>query len=321
MDARSETRQALRTYMMRSGMPLAAIGAEVGFAHTTLRQFVSAARFGSPGVTGEETARKLNEWMAANPVALPDFEGELHASSATRQMDDLLDDVSDGAWGRLYGPSGSQKTFLLKHRWAEASRTPEPRMIYIEASQAGFTPNAILRRIAAVLGTGFAQSSDALRQQIYCAVRRRITSLGLVVDESDRFYRQLDTLETLREVCDALPARKGRPGLGLLIVGNEKVMEIFRDRPGMYMEKWRGRINQRELRVIGPSVAEAREMVAKELGSSNPKAIDKLIYGDPERGMMANVVKDPVSGEDYVTTHGLFNAIRRVQKLRNRKVN
>ena len=316
---REEAQQALRTYLSRSQASLSVLAPQMGFSHRSMIQFISNAKWGVG--EGEIAARKILEWVAANPVALPDFEGELRASAATRAMDDLLDVIADGSWGRLYGPSGSQKSFLLKHRWAEAARTAEPRIIYIEASQSGFTPCALLRRIASALGAGFAQSSEGLRQQIYGAVRRRHTPVGLVVDESDRFYRQLDTLETLREICDALPARNGRPGMGLLVVGNEKVMEIFRDRPGMYMEKWRGRINQHELRVIGPSVEEAREMVIAELGAAKASAIDLLIYGDKARGWAANVVLDPASGDNYVTTHGLFAAIRRVQQLKNKKVN
>lgn len=316
---REQAQQALRTYMSRSQASLSVLAPQIGFAHRSMVQFISGAKWGAG--EGEIAAGKILEWIKLNPVALPDFEGELRASSATRQMDDLLEVIADGAWGRLYGPSGSQKTFLLKHRWAEAARTPEPRIIYVEASQAGFTPCALLRRIAAALGAPYAPNTEGTRQQIYCAVRRRHTPVGLVVDESDRFYRQLDTLETLREICDALPARHGRPGMGLLVVGNEKVMEIFRDRPGMYMEKWRGRINQHELRVVGPSVEEAREIVIAELGAAKASAIDLLIYGDKTKGWAANVVLDPVSGKNYVTAHGLFAAIRRVQKLRNQKVN
>jgi hypothetical protein len=302
--------------MMRSGFPLSLIADQAGFAPQTLKQFVSAARFGTPATKGEDTARRLKEWLAANPVALPDLPGELYETRATREMDALLDEVADGAWAKLYGPSGSQKTFDLRYRAAEAARMPEPRLIYIECSASGMTARVLLRRIAAALGVPFAQTIEGLRQQIFYAMRRRRSSLALVVDESDRFYRQLDALETLREIGDALPARGGRPGMGILIAGNERVMEIFRDRPGMYMEKWRGRINQIELRVIGPSIEEAKGIILKELGQLKAEAVNTILYGKDGKG--ANVVEDPVSGENYVTAHGLFHAIRRIQKLRKR---
>jgi hypothetical protein len=126
---REQATQALRSYMSRSQASLSVLAPQMGFSHRSMIQFISNAKWGVG--EGEFAARKILEWIEANPVALPDFEGELRASAATRAMDDVLDVIADGAWGRLYGPSGSQKTFLLKHRWAEAARTPEPRIIYV----------------------------------------------------------------------------------------------------------------------------------------------------------------------------------------------
>jgi hypothetical protein len=316
MDLRTETTQALRVYMMRSGFPLSLIADQAGFAPQTLKQFVSAARFGSPATKGEDTARRLSEWMTANPVALPELPGHFYETEATREIDFLLDEVAEGAWGKLYGPSGSQKTFVLEYRAAEAARQAEPRIIYINCSAAGMSPNVLLRRIASALGVPYAQTTEGLRQQIFFAVRRRRTSVALVIDEADHFHWRLDTLETLREIGDALPARGNRAGVGILIVGNEGVMDIFRDRPGMYMEKWKGRISQVERRVIGPSIEKAKGIILSELGQLKTANVNTILYG--KDGRTSNVVQDPVSGEDYVTAHGLFHAIRRIQKLRKR---
>jgi hypothetical protein len=228
-------------------------------------------------------------------------------------MDELLDHIAEGGWGVLYGPSGAQKSFLLEYRGAEAARDAEPRIIYIRCSPSGMTPNVLLRRIAAGLGASYAQSTDGLRQQIQYAIRRRRTSVGLVIDEADGLYRWVETLETLREVGDLLRAGRGRPGVGILIAGNEKVMQIFRDRPGVYFEKWRGRVQQDELRVIGPSLEEGHEMMLAELGPLTDKFIATILGGC--------TVNDPVTGNDYVTAHRLFNAIREKARLRNRKLN
>jgi len=123
----------------------------------------------------------------------------------------------------------------------------------------------------------------------------------------------------LRDVGDDLPARRGKPGVGILIAGNERVTQIFRDLPGMYMEKWRGRISGSELRISGPSIEEAKEMIVKELGPLKAAAIDLLLYGRDK--MTANVVNDPISKQNYVTMHGLFIAIRKLQKRQSSKAN
>jgi DNA transposition AAA+ family ATPase len=308
---REEARQALRVHMSRTQASLADIAVDMGFAHRTLVQFISGAQFGTSD--GEPLGRQVLAWLEANRPAAPELPGRLYETKGTAQMDELLEYVSEGGWGVLEGPSGGQKTFLLETRGAEAARQGEPRLIYIRCSPSGMTPNVLLRRIAAALGAAYAMSTDGLRQQVLSVIRRRRTSVGLVIDESDYLDRWVDTLETLREMGDLARARAGRPGLGILVAGNERVMDIFRDRRGVYLEKWRGRIQQRELRVVGPSLDEARRILTSELGQLNDSRVEKLLAGC--------TVNDPVSGEDYVTAHRLFNAIRERQRVVNRKMN
>jgi type II secretory pathway predicted ATPase ExeA len=299
---REQAQQALRTWMSRSQESLAVIAPRIGFTHRSMIQFVSGARWGAG--EGEIAARRILEWIDANPVAPPELPGKLYETRATREMDSLLRHVNDGGWGVLYGPSGAQKSFLLEYRGAEAAREAEPRLIYIRCSPSGMSPNVLLRRIAAGLGAWYAQSTDGLRQQVLAALRRRSTPVGLAIDEADGLYRRVDTLETLREIGDL--ARTGRARLGILIAGNERVMEIFRDRPGVYMEKWRGRIQQDELRVIGPSVDEGRAMLEAELGPHSGLNFERILEGC--------TVLDPVCGKKYVTAHRLFNAVREARK-------
>jgi DNA transposition AAA+ family ATPase len=305
---REEARQALRIHMSRSQASLSEIASDMGFAHRTMIQFVSGARFGAGG--GEPIGRQVLAWLAANRPPAPELPGRLYETEATRQMDELLEHAREGGWGVLYGPSGAQKSFLLEYRGAEAAREAEPRIIYVRCSPSGMTPNVLLRRIAGALGASYAQSTEGLRQQILTSIRRRRTSVGLVIDEADGLYRWVETLETLREMGDLARAVRSKPGLGILIAGNERVMEIFRDRPGVYLEKWRGRVQQDELRVVGPSLEEGRAMMLAELGPLTDKFIATILAGC--------TVKDPVSGKDYVTAHRLFNAIREKQRVRSK---
>ena len=305
---REEARQALRIHMSRSQASLAQIASDMGFAHGTMIQFVSEGRFGAG--EGEPMGRQVLAWLDANRLPAPELPGRLYETEATRQMDELLEHVAEGGWGVLYGPSGAQKSFLLEYRGAEAAREGEPRIVYIRCSPSGMTPNVLLRRIAAGLGASYAQSTDGLRQQILYSIRRRRGSVGLVIDEADGLYRWVETLETLREMGDLARVGRGRAGLGILIAGNERVMQIFRDRPGIYLEKWRGRVQQDELQVIGPSLEEGRAMMLAELGPLTDRYIAAILAGC--------TVKDPVSGKVYVTAHRLFNAIREKMRLRSK---
>lgn len=303
---REQAREQLRIYMCRSQASLRDIAVQMGFAHRSLIQFVSCSRYGVGD--GEFTAQTVLDWLKANPLPSPEIPGTLYETDATRQVDDLLNHCKHGGWGTLYGPSGSQKTFTLEYRGAEAAREAQPPVVYVRCSASGMTPTVLLRRVAATLGSGYGQGVESLRQTVLFAMRRRRSSFALVLDEADSLYRWVETLETLREIGDLCRARPGKAGIGILIAGNERVMQIFSDRQGVYLEKWRARIQQRELRVIGPSPEEARGILVSELGELREKTLAAIVD--------ECTVEDPVTRKRYVNAHRLFNAIREAQRKR-----
>jgi len=324
---REAARAALRTYLMRSGLTARQFADQMGYSWHSIRQFISAGRYGDGD--GRFTADAVLAWIADNPLPAPQLPGKLYPTRATRQMDALLDHAANGGWGTLYGPSGAQKTFVLEYRRAEAAQrddAAEPRILYVRCSSSGMTAPVLLRRIAAELRAPFAQSADALRQSILITIRRRKTSAALVLDEADMLDRWVETLETLREIGDLCRARNGFPGLGILIAGNEgivnmrasdpatkgaKALGLFRDRRGISFEKWRGRLEQKELRVLGPSPDEGAAILAGELGDA-PEAARQAVV---ERCLAV----DPYTRRSYVNMHRLANAIRDVKRARGRR--
>jgi hypothetical protein len=304
--SRDEARRQIRSYLSRSGMTTGMFAEQVGFSPNSVKQFISAARYGDGD--GHLTAEAVLDWISRNPLPAPQSPGKLYETHATREMDAMLAHVENGGWGILYGPSGAQKSFLLEYRYAQAAAKPEPGIVYIRSSPAGMTPNVLLRRISAGLGACYAQSTESIRQSVLLTIRRRRASLALVLDEADALDRWVETLETLREIGDLARARIGAPGIGILMAGNERVMDIFRDRRGVYFEKWRGRIEQKELRVLGPSPEEAARILEEELGALKEQTRQAVI----ERCM----VTDPVSHRGYVNMHRLWNAIRQVKTRR-----
>ena len=193
---RQEAQRTLRVYMSRSGLSLPELADRIGYSASSLRQFSSEARYGDSD--GHLTAQAILDWAKNNPLSKPELPGKLHHTRATKEMDAMLDHVKNGGWGVLYGPSGAQKSFLLEYRAAESASEPEPRIVYVRASASGMTPNILLRRIAAGIGAPYAQYTDGIRQSVLYAIRRRSTSVALVIDEADALYRWVETLETLR---------------------------------------------------------------------------------------------------------------------------
>src|SRR5208283_1516678 len=190
----------------------------------------------------------------------------------------------------------------------EAESAAEPSIALVEIS-GPMTPWGLLGRIAQEVSAPFAQSTEGLRNSILWAVRSRKTPLALILDEADLLYKSVDALEVLRRLGDALPVRPGRPGLGLLVAGNEDILRLFEPRRENFFGRWRDRIEQKEVRVLGPSKAEARDIARTELGEGLPaQVIDEPV----ERC----TVKDPVSGKQYVSTHRLFHALDAFRRKR-----
>jgi type II secretory pathway predicted ATPase ExeA len=300
---RQEARKALHVYISRTGFGLRTVAEFTGYAYQTLRQFSSSGRFGDRDGLGEPAARKLLEFFAANPATLPDLPGNLYESEATRTMDAMLASIRRGRWGTLYGPAGAQKTFLLEYRAAEAAREPEPWLVYIRASASGMSPTVLLSRIARALSVPYAQSVDAVRQNLLYVLRRRKAGVAVALDEAQHLYSRIDTLETLREIGDLAGNR-----MGILVAGNEQVLDLFEPRRKVHFEQWRSRIQQLEECVLGPSRAESRRMILGELPGSGSSQVEAIIDGCE--------VKDPKTGKTYVNARRLFNTLRDLRDMR-----
>lgn len=300
---REEVRKELRVYMTQTGMDLRQIADSIGFAHRSLLQFASGGRYGDGD--GEFTAAALKQFIDAHPWQPPDLPGHLYETAATREMDDLIAYCHKGRWATLYGPAGAQKSFLLEYRAAEAARESEPGLVWIPIP-GRMTPTAILRYIGKAVAAPYAQSGDGLRQSIIYTIKARRSPLVLALDEMDLIEKDVDTLETVRRLGDLL-----RGKLGMIVAGNEQIFSLFKPRQGRYFEQWRSRIEQREVRVLGPTWNEARGMLTAELEGGTPAQIDGTLK-DCE-------VTDPLTRKKYINARRMFFAINDVRERREKR--
>lgn len=292
-------REQLRGYMARSGMTAREIAEETGYTRSTIMQFISYSHFGTSNRESSETALKLRIWMETNPLPARQVPGKLYATSATREMDRLLRWCRQGGWGILYGPAGAQKTFLLETRAAECYSDPEPWMALIEVTGA-WSAQAFFRALASELGLNLLyNSAEGFRRGILRALRRRRSPLAIVIDEADLLYDRVDTLQAIRRFVDLAAGHAG-----LLVAGNEQIEKLFEPRRKSYMEQWRSRVEQERLRVLGPSRAEAKAMVASEAPQLSEAKIERLLDG-------CTVNDAAVTRRDYVNARRLFNTLAR----------
>jgi hypothetical protein len=98
---REQVRRDLRVYLSRTGMDLRRVADLTGFAHRSLIQFASGARYGAGD--GTDTAAALKSFMDMHPWQPPDLPGHLYETAATREMDELIAYCRKGRWATLYG--------------------------------------------------------------------------------------------------------------------------------------------------------------------------------------------------------------------------
>ena len=261
-------------------------------------------------VTREQVRKDLRVYMSrtgmdVHPWQPPDLPGHLYETAATREMDELIAYCRKGRWATLYGPAGGQKSFLLEYRAAEAAREAEPRLVWVPIP-GRMTPAGILRKISRAISAPYAQSADALRENIIYTVKARRSPLVLALDEMDLIEKDMDTLEAVRRLGDLL-----RGKLGLIVAGNEQIITLFKPRQGRYFEQWRSRIEQRELRVLGPTREEARGMVIAELGEAKDAQVAGLLDDC--------TVTDPLSRKKYISARRMFFAIDNIRDLREKR--
>lgn len=303
--SRDDVRRQLRIYMSKTGCGISELAYRSGYAQRTLLQFMSTSRYGD--AQGQTAARKLAQFIRDNPAELPEFPGRLYETEATRAMDRLIEHAVAGGWGTVYGPAGAQKTFLLEYRAAEAARSQECEMVLVGADP-NLSPRGLLGRIARGIAAPYAQQTEALREAILYTLRRRKRPVAVVVDEAQLLHPRIDTLETLRRLGD-----KARGRIGILVAGNEQVLQLFEPRRNVYFEQWRSRVEQEEAHVLGPRESEARQILAAEVPGIKAAAADEIVKGTK--------VQDPLSKRGYVNARRLFNTIRMMQRQARRKAN
>lgn len=303
--AREEARDALRQYQMRTGLSLGEIAMRIGYARRSLIQYVSSARYGDGN--GAETAGRIMHFIKTNPPEAPAFPGDkLYNTENVRVIDREIANARRGHFTLVYGPAGTQKSFVCEWRTAEAWRQAlEPAVVYVYADP-GMTPAWLVQDIALGLCAHVANNRHATLRAILHTLHRRKSPVAIIIDEAQNLAKRLDTLEVLRQVCD-----RGR--IGLLIAGHDNVENIFQPRGDGQLAQWRSRIEQHRRCLPGLSQSEAREIIQGEIGAVPAKVTETLITGSMEHDLRKR--------KDYISARRLFNALRDFKEKKENKAN
>ena len=153
---REKARVALGVFQSRSGLSLKEIARGTGDSYFSMRHLAAGTEHRR---NGSAIAERVLEFIRTHPPLGHESPGRLYETDTTRKIDRLISYCQAGGWGLLYGPTGAQKSYLLKFRAAEAASAAEPSLALVEIP-GPMTPCALLGRIAREVGASYSQSAE-----------------------------------------------------------------------------------------------------------------------------------------------------------------
>ena len=304
-----ETRARARRYMLAADLQTAAFAKLFGYSAVALSAFLrgtytTSARIGRTDLLVREA---IESYIARHPLDTASTGGDtetLYETENVAQIRHWFDHChSNRALAFIYGPPGSQKTFVLQHLIAQFNRRvlgqdARHRAYYVRAS-IEIRPRDLLRKICAECGAdpGITLQScmSSLRHHL------RHTQTVVVLDEAQ--HCGIPALEALRELHDV------EPRLGILLAGSHGLKQFF-DQRAAELEQWNSRLDA-GVELAGVTEATARAIFRAECPELDVDQVAAFIAG--------SLVPDPYSrerGKSYLSMRRVFKAIAAVHAHR-----
>lgn len=260
-----QTVAAVREYMACADLTLRELAERVGYSRPAIAHFLGGD-YAKLASTDKNLRVALWEHMRRNPLRpRVRMNGRLFETENCRRIREYFTAaIESGEVVLLYGPPGTQKTFVLEHLAAARNVERKHDTLYVYASQE-ITPSALLNRIGREAGVHMGwQNRERLLSNILANFDARPSPPAIVVDEAQ--HLPVNSLEILRELHD-------RAGCGLVLAGSHNLYENF-VRGRQYLEQWLSRIDHKEP-LPGLQPEEVREIAAQELGNGQPAMISQ----------------------------------------------
>ncbi|QHN04399.1 AAA family ATPase [Granulicella sp. WH15] len=293
----------VREYLAVAQLTIDDFARRVGRGHSGVKIFLSGKYITSTGSSSDVRIRRaLVEFMDAHPIEIStQTNGKLYETSNVRVMREWFDRCRDGReMAVIYGPPGSQKTFVFSHLIAEHNRRElsknghGSRAYYVYCSQ-NITPRELLKKMAKAAAIPATQSIAGIINALshHLASRKSI----FVLDEAQ--HLGIPTLEIVRELNDCAPR------CGVLLAGSHSLMRLFHERAAE-LEQWNARLSN-AIELPGIAAPEATAIVEAELGVQPAEKLKMLL--DHSR------VTDGFSRkkQQYLSAHRIFRQIKKIK--------
>ena len=306
-----ETRKRLQKYQDNAGLTAEAMAKMIGYSVSAINSFRSDTYTHGYEKGRSRIARTdvmirkaIEEYIARHPLDTGSTEGDgqrLYETENVAQIRHWFEHCHrNQALAFVYGPPGSQKSFVIRHLIAafnrrELAREGSPNRAYYIYVSVGIRPRDLLRKMCAECGA----PATANVQGCMASLRHHLrhTQTVFVLDEAQ--HAEIDALEAVRELYDA------EPHIGCLLMGSHRLKQFF-DTRAAELEQWNSRIDA-GVELAGVSDATARAIFSAECPSLDTDQVEQILTGSR--------VPDPYSakrGHTYLSMRRLFKAIQAV---------
>ena len=259
-NGRDQVRARLVDYLDRTGLSRADFAQRIGYSFKSVRMFTSDHYHQVSGNAGP-ICSAITNFISAHPIApMTQPFGELYETANTLIMRETFRALLRRPVAyMLYGPPGSQKSFVLENLCGELNRReltnnePAYGAFYVYAL-AQMTPSQVTKAVAIACGTSSA--GDRMRIARNLAHDFGSRRVLLVIDEAQ--HLSINAFETLRILLDR------PPHFSLLFAGSHDLKQTF-DRFSATLEQWNSRLVDK-VRLPGVKEDEAEGIIMREIG-------------------------------------------------------
>jgi len=265
-----QVRARLIEYMSALGLSSREVGERMGYSGSTVRFFIRSEYERKTIANERRLCGVIWEMMQQNPIQSPARKpARLFPTENYRRIQSYFKAaVERSEVCLLYGPPGTQKSFVLEYLVEEQRRQKLREAIYIYATS-GICSLALLKRIGSGAGVSTrTQSIDSMLARLLASFSLAEIPPAIVVDEAQ--HLGIQALELLRELHD-------RAGCGLVLAGSHDLYEKFL-RGRARLEQWLSRIDHKEP-LPGLQEKEVHEIAARELGNGQTAKLSEKQLG------------------------------------------
>lgn len=308
----AEVQRALREYMGKLDLSLDQMADRLNKGRSTLDIFLYSDYEKRLHASDIHLRKAIWDYLTRNPIEVrARTRGKLFATENYRRIRKyFLRALEHGEVALLYGPPGTQKTFVLEHLIAEMNREERGQAYYVYASDR-MRSRALLKRIGRAAGV-FINVFGA--ERLLSSLLARFDVLPktpcIVVDEAQ--HLDVHCLEILRELHD-------RSGCGLVLAGSHNLFENFL-RGRQQLEQWLSRIDHKDP-LPGLQETEVAEIAARDLGNGQPaklseRQVKKLVAMCRVEDIFCRDAGGKLAAREYLSVRRLVKSLAQLKEER-----